>query len=283
MEFVGRDYVIVSKRLAHKREIVACAEALKLSRREVVALVLEFWAWCDDNTSDGLLKGICTQAALDGLVGTIGFTEAMVQVGWLRLTSEGYALPNWGRWNGDTAKSRLLNRERVARHRDRGGGKKCNANVMPEALQGDNGEGVYSLNTPVSNSVIPDPEKALREEILEVFAHYRTFHPKAHLKPHSRMKEWTRIRARLREGCSVDDLKLAIEGCHKSRWHQGDNDRNQRYDSLELIVRDSSKVNQFIELAAKGEGPVLSEKTRRTLSARESYLAKRSATDGSDP
>lgn len=225
-------------------------------------------------------------ADIDDVVGTAGFAAAMVQVGWLRQTDEGVALPNWERWNGDRGRIRAATRERVKRHRDRGGGNaSCNESVTESALHDENDEVCISLEEISSSSgkIQIHPIKEKTKEILEVFDYYRTYHPRAHLKPHSKMKEWMRIRARLNEGYAVADLKTAIDGCHKDPWHQGQNDRNQRYDSLELIVRDSSKVQKFIELSSKPTGPLLSDKTNRTMRAMESYLGKRSASGDTEP
>ncbi len=54
------------------------------------------------------------------------------------------------------------------------------------------------------------------------------------------------IAARLKDGHSVDQLKLAIDGCKASPWHQGKNDRHQVYDDIELICRDTQHVESFV-------------------------------------
>jgi hypothetical protein len=53
------------------------------------------------------------------------------------------------------------------------------------------------------------------------------------------------IAARLK-AYSVEQLKLAIDGCKASPWHQGQNDRHQVYDDIELICRDAKRVEAFI-------------------------------------
>jgi biotin operon repressor len=111
-------------------------------------------------------------------------------------------------------------------------------------------------------------------DVLSVFAHYRAYHPRAHPRPMATSKEWQKVRARLREGYSVDDLKLAIDGCHKSPFHMGENEGQKRYDSMELIFRDSSHIQQFIEIAGAPQTPVLSEKTMRGSRAAESALRR---------
>ena len=105
-----------------------------------------------------------------------------------------------------------------------------------------------------------------------MFAHYRTHHPKSFPNPTCRSKEWRLIQARLGEGFSLDDLKAAIDGNHRSPFHCGENDRGKEYHSLELIVRDGSKVTQFMEIP---EGTaVLSEKERRGQRAAAQWLER---------
>ena len=103
-----------------------------------------------------------------------------------------------------------------------------------------------------------------------VFEHYRSLHPTS--RPGD--KESAKVRARIAEGYSAADLCKAIDGCHASPFHCGENANGRKYQSLELIVRDSSHVNQFMELA-EGSGPAMSEKTRRTMRAADEWLAER--------
>lgn len=54
------------------------------------------------------------------------------------------------------------------------------------------------------------------------------------------------VNGRIKEGYSEEDLRLAIEGCYLSPFHQGDNESNARYDDLTLICRDATHVDRFI-------------------------------------
>ncbi len=53
------------------------------------------------------------------------------------------------------------------------------------------------------------------------------------------------VNARLREGYSVEDIFDAIRGCGVSPHNQGQNDRGEVYDDLELICRLGEKVERF--------------------------------------
>lgn len=80
-----------------------------------------------------------------------------------------------------------------------------------------------------------------------VFGHWQAVmgKPRAKLDP----KRSKAIAARIAEGYSVDEIKQAVDGCKCSAWHQGANDRKQRYDDLELICRDAGRLDRFIALA----------------------------------
>ncbi len=54
------------------------------------------------------------------------------------------------------------------------------------------------------------------------------------------------IKARIKEGHTVEECKQAILGCKASSYHMGDNDRHKIYDSIELIFRKGDKFEQFI-------------------------------------
>ncbi|MGI4717231.1 MAG: hypothetical protein ACRYGO_07400 [Janthinobacterium lividum] len=43
----------------------------------------------------------------------------------------------------------------------------------------------------------------------------------------------------------------AILGCSRSAWHMGENDRRQKYNGLDLILRDADHIDKFMELASK--------------------------------
>lgn len=54
------------------------------------------------------------------------------------------------------------------------------------------------------------------------------------------------VKARLKDGYTVEELKAAIDGCAASPWHRGENDRAQAYDDIALICRDGEHVEKFM-------------------------------------
>jgi hypothetical protein len=92
-----------------------------------------------------------------------------------------------------------------------------------------------------------DP-KVARDDVNEVWQHYRTYHPRTTIRLKADRKEHRLIRARLSD-FAVDDLRQAIDGYHGSDWHTGQNERGKKYLSLELMMRDISHVQAGIEMA----------------------------------
>lgn len=83
--------------------------------------------------------------------------------------------------------------------------------------------------------------------IKQVFDNWREVlnHPRAVLDK-KRVKV---IDDRLRDGWTVDELKLVPHGVKLSSWHMGQNPSGHIYDSLGLIYRDADHIERFIALA----------------------------------
>lgn len=54
------------------------------------------------------------------------------------------------------------------------------------------------------------------------------------------------IKARMKEGFTLENIIDAINGCAKSPHNMGENERNTRYDGLDLILRDGENTNRFM-------------------------------------
>jgi hypothetical protein len=88
------------------------------------------------------------------------------------------------------------------------------------------------------------PRSAVDDPIHQIFEHWKTVmrHPHARLDP----KRKALIRKALKLGYSVEQLYHAIMGCSVTPHNIGDNDRNQRYDGLHVILRDADQIDRFI-------------------------------------
>lgn len=90
----------------------------------------------------------------------------------------------------------------------------------------------------------------------EVFDHYKAIlnHPKSKLED----KRKNIIRARLKEGFTVTELKAAISGCSVSDFHMGRTPKNQTvFDDIGLILRDAAHVERFTAYLSKGKENVM--------------------------
>ena len=96
------------------------------------------------------------------------------------------------------------------------------------------------------------------DEVAEIFSYWRDI--MGHTRAKMDIKRAQVIRDRLRDGYTVEDLCLAIDGCASSSFHMGMNDRHTAYDSITLILRDADHVDRFISMG---------EQARRIIDARE--------------
>ncbi len=253
------DWIPIELNLSRKSEVVRIARLTERSKAEVVGLLVQFWIWASEETADGAIDGMDKSDLSDVIQGADEpFWDAMTAVGWLHTQDGGFRIPNADRWLTTGAKSRLESTRRKQVYRSRPA--KDGTNVGQKRDKRGTKTGLekrreekrreYKRVSASADPCRPKPDQSA--DIRAVFDHYRTFHPNAHLKPVSTTPLWKKIRVRLNEGCTVADLKAAIDGCHADPWHQGDNDRNTKYLSLDLIVRDGSHIAKFIDIA-KGE------------------------------
>jgi len=87
-------------------------------------------------------------------------------------------------------------------------------------------------------------KKLLKEKIEMIFNHWKIVmkHPGASLSDERSAK----IRTRLKEGFTYDQCIAAIDGCAGSSFHMGKNEDGTVYDSIDLIFRNASKFEGFI-------------------------------------
>lgn len=84
--------------------------------------------------------------------------------------------------------------------------------------------------------------------VKDIFAYWqlKLEHPQARLTVEREKK----IKARLKT-YSAEQVKLAIDGCAASPFYRGENNQNRAYDDIDLICRNDTKLEQFIEMATK--------------------------------
>lgn len=126
---------------------------------------------------------------------------------------------------------------------------------VTESVTGGYGIG-NSLNKDLNNEGTTNKQRIKNmsdssQNVVEVFEFWQTTldHPTARLTSEREKK----IKARLKS-YSVEQIKDAILGCSLSPHHQGQNDRHQIYDDLELICRDDTHLEKFIGYGRKPKG-----------------------------
>ena len=111
-----------------------------------------------------------------------------------------------------------------------------------------------------------------------VWGHYRQYHPSCPGTLKQGRKEYRLACDRLKDGFNVEALRRAIDGYHRSPFHNGVNDTGAKYLGFELIMRDVDHVNKGIEMA---DDPTLdkglSEKTRKTVHALGAWARRNNA------
>lgn len=55
-----------------------------------------------------------------------------------------------------------------------------------------------------------------------------------------------KIKARYKEGYSLEEMKQGIDGCASSGFHMGDNPSGKVYNGLELILKSGEDLERFI-------------------------------------
>lgn len=91
-----------------------------------------------------------------------------------------------------------------------------------------------------------------------------------------------KVKARLKEGYTLERLFKAIRGCKSSPHHMGQNDTGTVYDDLELICRDGKHVETFEGFADRAAAGVPASKPQRAgglvpASPREEHEAEQRA------
>jgi len=56
------------------------------------------------------------------------------------------------------------------------------------------------------------------------------------------------VKARIKEGYDLEMFQNAIDGNSKNAWNRGDNPQGKKYNDLELICRDGSKLEGYAQI-----------------------------------
>ncbi|MET6553603.1 hypothetical protein [Citrobacter farmeri] len=138
-----------------KPEIFKLAEILNIDPDAALGKAIRFWVWADQQTIDGNADSVAdnekcnadsvtnceqvkrksnavviTKSAIDRICFMQGFSDALIQVGWLAEVDGVLILPNFDRHNGESSKKRALTNKRVSKARK--SNQKSNANNVTD-------------------------------------------------------------------------------------------------------------------------------------------------------
>lgn len=127
--------------------------------------------------------------------------------------------------------------------------------LIQNGIKVDPGPGPIRKNhhePPIKNKYkdMSEGKRIKHENVSDIFIYWQSKlgHPTATL---------TNLRKRRILQClkthSLEQIKLAIDGCAGSPWHRGENDRGETYDDIELICRNDTKLEGFIARAEKAK------------------------------
>lgn len=229
---------------------------------EAVALWTLAGAWCARNLTDGNVP--CN--ALRRLVPFryAPAAEELVRVGLWEKTDSGWRFHDWHRYQPSKAKvlqDREKIRKRVAAHRAKGD--------PGNDVTNDEGNGVSTpAPVPVPDPVpdqVSDPNGSSSEsrqsrDVKRVFEAWLEARPQAAgPTPKLTKQRASKIRARLRDGYSADDLIRAVEGAKREPFLTGDNPSGTNYFRPETIFRDAGTVERHVERVVANGSPVVDD------------------------
>jgi uncharacterized protein YdaU (DUF1376 family) len=123
----------------------------------------------------------------------------------------------------------------------------------------------------------PDPEPDKKKDIpipsesvsvSPIFDHWKITMAKPRAKLDAKRKKL--IAARLKD-YSEEDLRQAISGYQNSPHHMGGNENGTRYDSIELILRDSKHVDAGLEFFRNPPRTDISAKTKKIITQTQDW------------
>lgn len=118
--------------------------------------------------------------------------------------------------------------------------------VFPALEAASTGQADY--HPPKAQEAKTRPSKAVSGDVDAVFAEWVKATGRDAQRTKLTADRRKRITSRLQEGYDLADLLDAVHGVTVSKWHQGENDRKQRYDDLTTVLRDGAQVERFRDL-----------------------------------
>lgn len=246
--------------------------------REAMALWVLALSWSCDELTDGFVPSDMPEILMPGL--GVAMATKLVEVRLWEESEGGYRFHDWGQFQ-PSAEDERERRAAISRMRSELGKRGAMARWQNDKVDSKpmaNAMANPSQTLWQTDGPDPDPEPERRREtsksrvtdavtvnadsesgadapasasagavVRSVFEHWQRVHnhPTSKLDPKRR-----RAIERALKSHGEETVRAAIEGCARSEWHKGKNDRGLVYDDLTLILRDASKIEGFAALAA---------------------------------
>ena len=157
------NWIKVQTNLRTSPKLVRISSALEWTAVQTLGAVINSWMIADEHaTETGLLEGL-SFSDLDWMIGSIGLSQAMANVGWLKETSEGVQFINYEEHNGSTAKSRAREQKikQLSRKCPPKSGQKADSKRTREEKRREDKNQHTQSNNIKSKPVVLGEEKAL--------------------------------------------------------------------------------------------------------------------------
>lgn len=102
------DILILRDDLDQDYRVIHLARILDIEVDTVIGKLWRFWRYAKRNAAQGGSLDGCTSDMVDGIAECVGFSSALVRVGWLKLYTTGAEIPNFEEWISKEAMAALL-------------------------------------------------------------------------------------------------------------------------------------------------------------------------------
>lgn len=125
-------WIKIMTTLPRSAKLMAFAQVLRMKRREALGVAVDWFCWMDVQCADGCTQMLPKQ--VDEVMDCKRLAEALLAVGWAYVGTDGFLwITDWAQHNGEGAKSRALNSQRVNSFRNKG---RCNAGSVTGVMDG---------------------------------------------------------------------------------------------------------------------------------------------------
>jgi hypothetical protein len=157
------DWIKMRVDLWNDPRVVRMMSALNADKATVCGALFRTWSLADQYTEDGRLVGY-TSDALDSEISVKGWSHVLQTVGWLKVEANAVIVPRFDEHNGQSAKRRVMERERKRRSRDspptvrKTSASKSDRKRLREEKSESTGEGEEKFDGAIDLSLEEEPE-----------------------------------------------------------------------------------------------------------------------------